>query len=564
MALSVRKKIWYGTAFLFVLLIITGGVSIYQIITLRQETKEVLRNNYESLFYCHTIQQQLDSLSYTGNRALSVIDNSIKNQEANVTELGEKNATILLRASFGRLSAGDTSVSNMQQMKRQLHTILTLNMQAIQLKSIRAERSAETNLTFIVTAFCLVIIVAFTFSVNFPSIVTSPINALLEAIEQISSKNYRHRVRIDNKDEFGNLAASFNQMAERLEYFESSNLNKLLFEKTRAEAVINSLKDASIGIDKNGTVLFANYQALQFLGIKSADIVGALAVDVSEKNDLFKFLVNDDATAPFKIVVEGRENFFIKETVDIAQEATSSKVIILKNITSFKELDAAKTNFIATISHELKTPLASSDFSLKLLQDKRTGTLSVDQSELVEHLKDDNRRMLKILSELLNMAQVEAGKIQLHKQMVSPTDLVTNAIQNVASSVQAKQLTIRTDVDPNLPLIHVDAEKTTWVLNNFLTNAIKFSPAGETVTVSVKEEERSIIFSVADHGPGIPAEYNIRVFERYFQIPDSKMNGTGLGLAISKDFIEAQGGNIWLDSEPGNGACFRFSIPIAY
>src|SRR4051812_1553325 len=138
-----------------------------------------------------------------------------------------------------------------------------------------------------------------------------------------------------------------------------------MFEKSRAESVINSLKDASIGLDKNNIILFANEQALQLLNMRNEDMVGKKADEIAKRNDLFKFLFESNTSIPFKIVVQNHENYFVKETIDIDQNETRSKVIVVKNITSFKELDVAKTNFIATISHELKTPLAASDFSLK-------------------------------------------------------------------------------------------------------------------------------------------------------------------------------------------------------
>src|SRR6185436_11893332 len=209
-------------------------------------------------------------------------------------------------------------------------------------------------LTFISFLAAIVFLVGFTFSYNFPFIVTVPINSLKEGIQEISRKNYKHRIHLERKDEFGEMAGAFNDMAERLEYFESSNLNKIIFEKTRAEAVINSLKEASIGIDKNGIILFANDQALQLLGLQAKDIVGQPVEEISKRNDLLRFLLQEKGSLPFKIVIDNRENYFTKEILDITQEGTSSKVIILRNITSFKELDTAKTNFIATISHELK------------------------------------------------------------------------------------------------------------------------------------------------------------------------------------------------------------------
>ena len=436
-------------------------------------------------------------------------------------------------------------------------------MAAIEKKNKIAEATAEKALTYISIISAIIFIVALTFSFNFPSIITGPINDFREAIRQIADKNYKHRVNITSKDEFGQMATAFNAMAERLEYFESSNLNKLIFEKARAEAVINSLKDASIGINRNNTILFANQQALQLLGLKAEDTIGRPVADLSARNDLLRFLIADETNKPFKIVVDGKENYYTKEVIEVSQSDTTSKVIVLKNITSFKELDVAKTNFIATISHELKTPLASSDFSLKLLEDNRVGQLTAEQKDLVQQLKNDNQRMLRILSELLNMSQVEAGKIQLTMQVVNPKSVVDASVQAVYSAAKEKQITVVQKIDDDLPVIKTDPDKINWVLNNFLTNAIKYSPEENEVMISVEHNNSSISFSVADKGQGIEEQYLGRIFERYFQVPGrSDKKGSGIGLAICKEFIEAMNGKIWVKSRTGEGSVFGFDLPL--
>ncbi len=562
MAITVKKKIWYGTFFLFLLLMITGGVGIYYVASLKNEEQNILKANYESLSYCHTMQQQLDTVDETDDKAVSNFEDALKKEEANVTEQGEGEATKVLREDFNKLKQGDTSRQTRKEIETKLQSILALNMQAIQRKSTSAKKTAEDALTIIIAIAGCVFIIALTFLVNFPSVITNPINSFTEAIIEIANKNYSYRIHINNKDEFGKLADSFNNMAERLQYFESSNLNKLLFEKSRAEAVINSLKDASIGLDKNNIILFANEQALQLLNLRNEDMVGNKADKVVQKNDLFKFLLESNSGMPFKIVIQNHENYFIKETIEIDQPDTQSKVIVLKNITSFKELDEAKTNFIATISHELKTPLAASDFSLRLLEDARTGELSGAQKELIVNLKQDNQRMLKILSELLNMSQLEAGKIQLNFTQTNPKNIVDKAMHAVETNAREKNISIKNYTADNLPNINADEDKTIWVLNNFLTNALKYSPENNEVEISVYQQENNIIFSVKDHGRGIAKEYQSKLFDRYFKVPGSNEKGTGLGLAISKDFIEAQGGKIWMESEPGQGSVFSFTLPL--
>ena len=558
---SIKYKIRLGTLFLFFLVVISGALSIYYLTKFTQQSRNVLKSNYETLQYSHEMQKLLDSIQVNKVKFIDSFEVQMRKQESNVTEPGEKEATTNLRSAFEKLKKDSGNARIRSQIRSALHDILYINMNAIKKKNEKSENAAEEAMTFLISIISFIFLIGLTFAYNFPSVITSPIVKLTESIKEIGNKNYKHRIHVDAKDEFGQLAGAFNDMAERLEYFENSSLNKLIFEKTRAEAVINSLKDASIGIDKNNIVLFANQQALQLLGIKADEIVGKMVDEISKRNDLFHFLVANEGNNPFKIVVDGKENYYVKEMLDVSQGESSNKVIVVKNITSFKELDAAKTDFIATISHELKTPLASSDISLKLLEDERID--KHEQKELVQQLKSDNQRMLRILSELLNMSQVEAGKIQLNIQFVNPYLILENSIKAVAVSVKDKKLHIEKEVDEDLPYIKTDADKINWVLNNFLTNAIRYSPEESTITIGMHLKEGYLACAVKDKGQGIEEVYLKRIFERYFQIPGrSDKKGSGIGLAICKEFIEAMGGNIWVKSRIGVGSTFGFDLPL--
>lgn len=559
---SVKNKIRLGTIFLFLLVVTSGAFSIYYLVRLKEQSKNILKANYETIQYCHQMQKALDSILDGKRMFVDSFDNELKSQEKNITEAGETTATQNLRLSFTKLKKGDTTKINSDEISFELQHILLLNMAAIKNKNEKAEKSAEDAMTFLITIVAFIFIIGLTFAYNFPSIITNPIQKLTEAIKEIGQKNYSHRIHVDSKDEFGQLADAYNEMAERLEYFESSNLNKIIFEKTRAEAVINSLKDASIGIDKSNHVLFANQQALQLMGLKAEDTVGKSTEELSRRNDLFKFLIENEGKSPFKIVLDGKENYYVKETIDVSQGESSNKVIVLKNITSFKELDVAKTDFIATVSHELKTPLASSDFSLKLLEDERVG--KEEQKQLIQQLKNDNQRMLRILSELLNMSQVEAGKIQLDIQSVNPYQIIENSIKAVATTAKEKEINIEIEFEQNLTNIKADADKISWVLNNFLTNAIRYAPTKSEIVIQCKKTDSQLSFSVTDRGQGIDEVYLRRIFERYFQVPGrSDKKGSGIGLAICKEFIEAMGGKIWVKSKIGEGSTFGFDIPLA-
>ena len=564
MAIKLKTKVALGGIFLFVLLILVGALSFYYFNRIAEEAKGIVKDNYETLNYSRDMLKEMDELGGSDSlNALKIFEQNLKAQEQNITERGEKTLTDSLRKNFEALKKKRSADSLLALIRRNISGIMQLNLQAINKKNDAAKVSAEKAKAIITIIITICVLIGFTFVFNFPSLVANPIAKLTVGIQAIANKNYRERIHLNRKDEFGQLAQAFNSMAEKLDEYEHSSLSKILFEKKRAETVINSLKDASIGIDNKGEILFANERALQLLNLKELEIVGQSQTDVQKKNDLFRFLLKEQNNIPFKIILDGKENYFTKEIVDIRQgEEKAGNVIVLKNITSFKELDVAKTNFIATVSHELKTPLASSDFSLKLLEDERIGHLSNEQKDLLTSLKEDNQRMLRILSELLNMAQVESGKIQLDVSEVVPETIMNSAINSVLNTARERNITITKNYDYDSARVRADAEKTGWVINNFLTNAIKYSPGGSTINVDIVRSEKGIEFSVIDRGPGISSEYLSKVFDRFFKVPGSKAGGTGLGLAISKEFIEAQGGQIWVKSEIGSGSTFGFTLPV--
>jgi signal transduction histidine kinase len=229
---------------------------------------------------------------------------------------------------------------------------------------------------------------------------------------------------------------------------------------------------------------------------------------------------------------------------------------LLKNITPFKELDTLKTNFIGTISHELKTPISSILMSLNLLQDNRVGNTNEEQKQLIQNVKEDSERLLKITGELLNITQVETGKIQLNIHSTSPKEIIETAIS--ATKIMAEQNDILLEINcPNtINNIIADKEKTIWVLINLISNAIRYSHQHSKIVIIAKEINNTIELSVQDFGKGIDSKYTDKIFDRYFRIPGNDKNGTGLGLAISKEFIEAQNGKIKVNSQIGSGSTF--------
>ena len=273
-----------------------------------------------------------------------------------------------------------------------------------------------------------------------------------------------------------------------------------------------------------------NNEALKITGLTRNEIINKPIQDIAVVNDLIRTLIvdlinplakRDDTT--LKIFADDKESYFEKEIIHIEIVSTGEKtneligyVILLKNITFFKELDSAKTNFIATISHELKTPISSIKMSVQLLEHNATGTLNEEQTQLIESINDDSSRLLKITGELLNMSQVETGNILLNIQPTDPHFIVEYAIGSTKTQADQKKAKFIVESEPDIPLIFADAEKTAWVLINFLTNAIRYSLEESEIIISLKKERNGVLFAVKDFGKGIDTRYRKKIFERYF------------------------------------------------
>ncbi|BAU52814.1 HAMP domain-containing sensor histidine kinase [Mucilaginibacter gotjawali] len=566
--MTIKNKLRIGISFLFLLALICCGLSIYYLNRLSADAKNILKDNYETVTFTKNMGAAVDaSPGELGSRQIKIIEENLVKQEHNITERGEKELTDSLRRKFEELKKmrnNQLAAAGLHSdMKRLLYSIMQLNMNAIEHKYERAEGTANEATLLVAFVGSFLFLVAFSFVVNFPGYIANPIKELTERIKEVSNRNYHQQLNFKSNDEFGELGQAFNTMTTKLDEYEHSNLASILFEKKRIETIINSMHDAIIGLDEKSFIIFANEVACTMIGIPEQGLTGRSAPELSQENDLLRNLLISDQQK-MKIFADGRESYYNKEVLEVTNnDKVIGRVIILKNITEFQQLDDAKTNFIATISHELKTPISSIKMSLKLLEDDRIGAVNPEQRQLLENIDEDARRLLQITGELLDMAQVETGKLQLNFGKTHPGNIVDYAVKALKTTAEQKQVTINVQCDQSLPDVQADLDKTTWVLINLLSNAIKYSHEKSVVDLVVKiYKADEIEFSVQDHGRGIDQRYLSRIFDRYFKVPGAttEQTGTGLGLAIAKDFIEAQAGKIGVESEIGEGSRFYFTL----
>ena len=548
---------------MFALLLAVSILAIVFINLLSAKTEKLLTANYNTIRYCSEMSDALDEIA-SSQAAVAKFETNLIAQEHNITESGEAEATAQLRNYFEQIKGGDRDPKLFHKINQSVYTIYSLNQQALERKNANALKTASNAKLWLTLLTTILVLISFSLVVNFPGYIANPVKLLTEGIKEVSQKNYEKRIYIDSKDEFGEMATAFNLMAKKLYEYEHSNISRLMFEKKRVDTIINQMEDAVTGVDADNKILFINHKAEGLFNLKEAEITGKYAPDIALRNDLLRTVLQKDAKLqPLKIIIDKKESYFSVDYRTVYNEGISiGEVVTLKDITSFKELDISKTNLLATISHELKTPISSIKMSTKLINDSRVGNLNTEQKDLIKNINEDADRLLRITGELLNMTQLESGNIQLKLQKVAPRDIVTNSVHAVQLQSEQKNLQLKIECPDNLPEVLADADKTSWVLINLLTNAIKYSSDQNEVLIKVIPQINMVEFSVEDSGRGIEEKYLSRIFDRYFKVPGGiEKSSTGLGLAISKEFIEAQGGKIWVDSEIGKGSVFSFSLP---
>lgn len=568
-----QRRITLGIGVLFTMILLLGIQSVSYVRQLSQATGNILADNYNSLQYAGDM---LESLNEIGEDSVSrhALRENLALQQQNITEISEKEITAELQRHIAALSDPVTE-QELRTVREDLLRIMDINMAAIRAKSADVEQRADYVMWWLIVVAALCVLVAGAILVWFPKLVLRPIDELKKGIREIANHNYGKRLEFAGNREFEAVAESFNDMAAKLDEYRRSSLDDLMTAKKRIEAIVDTLHEPIIGLGPDRKILFMNQEALSVLNLRE-DAIGRNATEVALSNDLLRRLIRslygdrkkESDSEPLKIYADNKESYFQMENTPLyitpigsSERQFVGNLIVLNNITRFKELDSAKTNFISTVSHEMKTPISSILMSLQLLNDTRLGTLNTEQTQLVNSIKESSDRLLSITGELLNMTQIETGKLKLMPKITKPIELIDYAVK--ATQVLAERFCcfIEIDYPEKISKLFVDSEKIAWIITNLLSNAIHHSPERSRIIIGAVQHEKAVEIYVQDFGRGIDPRYHKSIFERYFRVPGTKVQGSGLGLAISKEFVEAHGGTISVQSEIGKGSRFSILLP---
>ena len=352
-------------------------------------------------------------------------------------------------------------------------------------------------------------------------------------------------------------------MAAKLAAYREATLAKVLRTQRTMEATLTSAPDPVFVVARDGTVEIRNPAAEQ---LRIAAVPAALAEPLAQVLATGEHYLPTDYSRAVALRVAREDRHYLPRILAIGDKLTEFKgaAIILQDVTKFRLLDDAKTNLVGTVSHELKSPLTSLRMAVYLLIEQKIAGLSATQHELLETVRDEADRLLRILDNLLDLARLESGASSLDRSRVPITDLLQDMAAEARGFIDPAGLKLVVTVEPALAAagISVDRSRIRHVFINLLTNAAKYSPPGGVITLSAAEAPLGFIrLAVSDQGPGIPAEIRPHVFERFYRSPGQTISGAGLGLAIAREIVVSHGGSIACTSEAGQGTVFYFLLP---
>jgi two-component system phosphate regulon sensor histidine kinase PhoR len=392
------------------------------------------------------------------------------------------------------------------------------------------------------------------------SFVTQPLRRLTERIIKMSTGNQSEINGFDRTDEITQFERAFDQLEGQL----NTQINALTYEQGTLSSVLNSMTDGVVIIDSRGFIQLINPAVERMFNVTSSQAIGQSLIESLRNHQLVELWVKCQETDEQQVATleTSPSRLYIQAiAVSIRQSLPGSTLLVLQDLTRMRRLEAIRRDFVSNVSHELRTPLASLKALTETLEE---GALEDPPAARRFLLRMENEidNLTQLVTELLELSRIESGKVPLKQKPMRPADLVENAFDRMQLQAERTGLKISFECWPNLSYVNIDSNRMEQVMVNLIHNAIKFTPPGGEISIHVSQNENNVVFVVRDTGVGISADALPRIFERFYKADRSRSGGgTGLGLSICRHLVEAHGGKIWAESEPGKGSSFYFSLP---
>ncbi|HLJ90578.1 MAG TPA: ATP-binding protein [Candidatus Angelobacter sp.] len=597
--LTLRQKLVLSSAIFILFTLIVSGVSVYHFVRLGRAIDLVLVNNYtESMKEALEAQDAAVEAFIAGGKApvaplltasRTRFHEQLELAAHNVGDGREKNRVDTIRLDYDEYERAVTRFLQTKEsasallrpyfnslkprydrLKDELDSLLRDNQQAMTASAERAKDRAKRARLYTEIFSVAALILALVFSWQFIRLVVRPIQMLAKSAHDIAEGEWDQRIQYSSHDEIGLLAAEFNRMSVRLREHKKSDVGRILVERKKSEAVLDSLYEPVIVTDSAGNISRLNRAAEEAFGKEAGKSLNETAlgerllVGVKQAVEMQRPVANEEESALLPLRFGDDERSFRLRTTPLRDQdgRLSGAVTVLEDVTALREVDRFKTNFIQVASRKLRDPLQSVRLALYSLAHGHAEPLKPRQEEIVFEAEETADHLDLLITELLELAEIDSGARQLNLERIRPSILTREAFVRHAPQAEAKRITLEHKAYPDLPQVTADRRAVRAIFDNLLDNALEFTPSDGSIVIGAQEKEKLVIFYVRDTGPGIAANRLPRLFGRFVNDrPDGK--GTGLGLAMVRRLAEAQGGQASVESRPGEGSTFTFTLPLA-
>ena len=603
--MGLRQKLALGFGGILVVIAVIGVHNITRITALGQSIDVILRENYRSVVACQEMKEALDRMDSgavfvllgaeeKGNKQIvqyeARFEKALQAEIGNITLPMEGEKAEHLKRLFqqyrssiqtmrdpavGREARRKAYFSELQPIFQQImgatddiQRMNQRNMVEMDAKA-RLQASSVRRQMYLMLFASMAVAAAFLFLTG--KWILRPITRLIYSSNEIRKGNLDLVVQSGSRDEIGQLSEAFNDMTASLREFRRDGQARLLRIQRSTQQAFDSLPDAIAVLDPEGEVEVATESAREVFGLRPKvrvkDLPYPWLVGLFEET-LLRCRPTElrETSGVIQQFVRGEERFFRPEAIPImdSDKHPAGVVLVLSDVTRQRHQDEMKSGVISTVSHQLKTPLTSVRMALHLLLEEKVGPLTEKQAELLVAAREEAERLDRILEELLDIGRIASGKAPMELRPVPPRAMVSDAVEQYRNAARDGGVSLALALPENLPRVWVDPSRIAHVFANLLSNALKYTLPGGTISVSAKEEGEFVRVRVSDTGVGIPERYLPRIFEQFFRVPEQGPGtGVGLGLAIVKDIVEAHGGTVGVESREGMGSTFHFTLRIA-
>jgi two-component system, NtrC family, sensor histidine kinase KinB len=603
---TLRTRLLLAQAPLAAGLVLVGVVALTTLQTLGESSQLILRDNFRSVLAAQRMKEAAERVDSAAlflaagrpDRAdeqappnIAAFESQLQVQERNITEPGEAEATQRLRAAWHdyvvkyqayrpirdanelRRRYFDEMQPAFVRVKNAAERVLEINQDAMLLKSEQARNTAERSRSLLLLASVLALGLALFASVSLTRRALVPLQRLTLAVRRIGEGDLDARARLDGQDEIAQVGRELDTMADKLREYRTSSLGELLQAQQASQAAIDSLPDPVLVLSLDGTVLNVNQAAENLLRVEvGRDPLSGLPPALREAIDKVRAHIfgGRGAYAPrgleeaIRVEGDGGGRALLPRATPLYSEQgnVTGATIVLQDVTRLLRFDELKNDLVATVAHEFRTPLTSMRMAVHILLEGTVGPLNEKQLDLVSAARDDSQRLQDIVEDLLDLSRIEAGKVEVSLTALPAKSIVDAALDGKVQSGRDAGLKLEEElVEPVLPVL-VDPERIGLVFDNLIGNAVRHSPKGGRIIVRARPQSGFVRFEIEDQGPGIPPEYQQRIFEKFFRMPGTKGEGIGLGLYISREIVAAHGGQMGVESEPGHGSRFWFTLRV--